>query len=263
MWHMEIGVTPGAALRSAASDAVGAGAGPGVFRLSASLARVRFLFDPDFVLAVGRFFVPSLRQGLAAATRAAMGRDLRPQRGPNGTSGGALLLRAPSRRVQLSPACRLLADAPGSELEVIYDGGGGLLVLPPPPPPGALAPPPSLFVGPGRTLRLRNVTLVNAQGLDACAALRALPGVGPKVAACAALFSLDKHDLVPVDTHVWQLAQAHYAHALPPEALAPPPAADADAADADADAAADNNDDHHRTHHHHSHRYHLTSSLIR
>ena len=78
---------------------------------------------------------------------------------------------------------------------------------------------------------------------SACAALRSLPGVGPKVAACAALFSLDKHDLVPVDTHVWQLAQAHYAHALPPEALAPPsPAADA-AAEAEADAGGEPADD--------------------
>jgi hypothetical protein len=30
-------------------------------------------------------------------------------------------------------------------------------------------------------------------------------GVGPKVAACVALFSLDKHDAIPVDTHVWQV----------------------------------------------------------
>lgn len=57
----------------------------------------------------------------------------------------------------------------------------------------------------------------------ACAALQALPGVGPKVAACAALLSLDKHGCVPVDTHVWQLARAHYAQQLPPEARAAPP----------------------------------------
>ena len=36
-------------------------------------------------------------------------------------------------------------------------------------------------------------------------ALCTLPGVGPKVAACIALFSLDQHDAVPVDTHVWQV----------------------------------------------------------
>lgn len=37
-----------------------------------------------------------------------------------------------------------------------------------------------------------------------------LPGVGPKVAACVALFSLDKHGSIPVDTHVWQFSNRHY-----------------------------------------------------
>lgn len=36
--------------------------------------------------------------------------------------------------------------------------------------------------------------------------LTAVPGVGPKVAGCIALFSLDKHDSIPVDVHVWNLA---------------------------------------------------------
>ena len=54
---------------------------------------------------------------------------------------------------------------------------------------------------------------------DAAAALEALPGVGPKVAACAALFSLDKHDAIPVDTHVWQLATKYYAPSLRGRAL--------------------------------------------
>lgn len=35
--------------------------------------------------------------------------------------------------------------------------------------------------------------------------LSTLPGVGPKVAACIALFSLDQHHAIPVDTHVWQV----------------------------------------------------------
>lgn len=35
-------------------------------------------------------------------------------------------------------------------------------------------------------------------------------GVGPKVADCVCLMSLDKHDCVPVDTHVWQIAQRDY-----------------------------------------------------
>ena len=36
-------------------------------------------------------------------------------------------------------------------------------------------------------------------------ALSTLHGVGPKVAACIALFSLDQHHAIPVDTHVWQV----------------------------------------------------------
>jgi hypothetical protein len=178
MWVMELGVTPGASAAQSASSAssasessssaqLAAPPGPGVFRLQAGLQRVRFLFDPEFILAVGRFFVPSLRPGLAEATRAALGRDLRPACDAGGT------LRAPSGRVVLSPACRLLADAPGPDDEVLYDGRAGVLVLPPPPPPGAPPPPQLVFVGPGRTLRLCNVTVLNAAGLDACASLAA------------------------------------------------------------------------------------------
>lgn len=37
--------------------------------------------------------------------------------------------------------------------------------------------------------------------------LQTLPGIGPKVSDCIALFSLDKLDLVPVDTHVWQISK--------------------------------------------------------
>jgi len=36
-----------------------------------------------------------------------------------------------------------------------------------------------------------------------------LTGVGPKVADCISLFSLDKLDVIPVDTHVWQIAQTY------------------------------------------------------
>jgi N-glycosylase/DNA lyase len=38
------------------------------------------------------------------------------------------------------------------------------------------------------------------------AALCQLHGVGPKVADCVALFSLDQAGCIPVDTHVWQIA---------------------------------------------------------
>lgn len=48
---------------------------------------------------------------------------------------------------------------------------------------------------------LRSVEL--AEAVDA---LATLPGVGPKVAACIALFSLDQHHAIPVDTHVWKVS---------------------------------------------------------
>jgi N-glycosylase/DNA lyase len=41
---------------------------------------------------------------------------------------------------------------------------------------------------------------------EAHARLAALPGVGPKVADCICLFSLDKDDAVPIDTHTRQIA---------------------------------------------------------
>lgn len=37
-----------------------------------------------------------------------------------------------------------------------------------------------------------------------------LTGVGPKVADCICLMALDKHDIVPVDTHVYQIAIREY-----------------------------------------------------
>jgi N-glycosylase/DNA lyase len=55
---------------------------------------------------------------------------------------------------------------------------------------------------PGWLLGLRQVPYPVAH-----AALVALPGVGPKVADCACLFSLDHTEAVPVDTHIWQVAQ--------------------------------------------------------
>ncbi|XP_022768138.1 N-glycosylase/DNA lyase OGG1 isoform X1 [Durio zibethinus] len=51
---------------------------------------------------------------------------------------------------------------------------------------------------------LLSIRKLNLQ--EAIDALCSLPGVGAKVAACIALFSLDQHHAIPVDTHVWQIA---------------------------------------------------------
>jgi len=37
-----------------------------------------------------------------------------------------------------------------------------------------------------------------------------LPGVGAKIADCVCLFSLDKDQAIPVDTHIWQVAVNRY-----------------------------------------------------
>ncbi|XP_020245120.1 N-glycosylase/DNA lyase OGG1, partial [Asparagus officinalis] len=52
-------------------------------------------------------------------------------------------------------------------------------------------------------------------------ALCTLPGVGPKVAACIALFSLDQHHAIPVDTHVWQIATRYLLPELAGKSLTP------------------------------------------
>lgn len=45
---------------------------------------------------------------------------------------------------------------------------------------------------------------------EAHRALVTLTGVGNKIADCVCLFALDKPQAIPVDTHVWQIAQRHY-----------------------------------------------------
>ena len=52
--------------------------------------------------------------------------------------------------------------------------------------------------------------LRNRPYAEAKAALMSLPGVGEKIADCICLFSLNKDDAVPVDTHIRQIAQRNY-----------------------------------------------------
>ncbi|GLJ24402.1 hypothetical protein SUGI_0466040 [Cryptomeria japonica] len=65
-------------------------------------------------------------------------------------------------------------------------------------------------------LSLRNLPLE-----ESMEALCTLPGVGPKVASCIALFSLDQHHAIPVDTHVWQIAMQYITPELSGEHLTP------------------------------------------
>ncbi|CDS13398.1 hypothetical protein LRAMOSA05576 [Lichtheimia ramosa] len=52
--------------------------------------------------------------------------------------------------------------------------------------------------------------LRNTSYAEAKAALVELAGVGPKVADCVCLMSLDHAEAIPVDTHVWQIALRDY-----------------------------------------------------
>lgn len=46
---------------------------------------------------------------------------------------------------------------------------------------------------------------------DARRALQALPGIGPKLADCVALFGLHHGEAVPIDVHFWRAAQPRFA----------------------------------------------------
>jgi len=46
-----------------------------------------------------------------------------------------------------------------------------------------------------------------------------LPGIGKKVASCIALFSLDKYDEIPIDTHIWKMTVSKYMPSLKGKSL--------------------------------------------
>jgi N-glycosylase/DNA lyase len=56
---------------------------------------------------------------------------------------------------------------------------------------------------------------------EAHAELCKLPGVGAKIADCVCLFSLDKDQAIPVDTHIWQVAVNRYGIAANAKSLTP------------------------------------------
>ncbi len=58
--------------------------------------------------------------------------------------------------------------------------------------------------------RLKLDDLSSASYAAARAELRELPGVGPKIADCVCLFSLDKSEAFPVDRHIRNGLQQHY-----------------------------------------------------
>lgn len=61
---------------------------------------------------------------------------------------------------------------------------------------------------------LESLRAVNNSYEKAKSELMAMPGVGSKVADCVLLMSLDHHQVVPVDTHVYQITRKHYLPSL-------------------------------------------------
>ena len=140
-------------------------------RIGVRLQRPSLAVDIGFLLAVGRFFVPSLAGGTAEAADTVLPRDvvLHP--------GGMAAAFIATEDITLGPRRRLLADAPisGAEPSFVFDGGGHALILPPAPESRIGAPPRAvILVGPGRTLTLRNARFMRAELLEE--AVRLAPG---------------------------------------------------------------------------------------
>jgi len=64
-------------------------------------------------------------------------------------------------------------------------------------------------------------SLRKATYIEAHTELCRLPGVGAKIADCVCLFSLDKDQAIPVDTHIWQVAVNRYGIAANAKSLTP------------------------------------------
>jgi len=140
-------------------------------RVAVRLQRPSLAVDLGFLLAVGRFFVPSLAGGTAEAAESVLPRDLVI---PPGGMAAALVAKEDTT---LGPRRRLLADSPVGDAEpsFVFDGGGHALILPPAPESRLGAPPRAVvLVGPGRTLTLRNARIMRAELLEE--AVRLAPG---------------------------------------------------------------------------------------
>jgi N-glycosylase/DNA lyase len=64
-------------------------------------------------------------------------------------------------------------------------------------------------------------SLREAPYAEAKAALLTLPGVGEKIADCVCLFSLDKDEAIPIDTHIRRIAGRDYGTGLATRSLTP------------------------------------------
>lgn len=64
--------------------------------------------------------------------------------------------------------------------------------------------------GPNYLYNLRNFQQSSRLKVRTC--LEEFQGIGPKVASCIALFSLDRFEEVPCDTHVWKIAKRDFNH---------------------------------------------------
>lgn len=108
---------------------------------------------------------------------------------------GKLVCERNGRCYHAFPEVRTLAEAESTDLEQVAGLGfrGGNLKS---------VAQQLLDRGDGWLMSLRNVPYAEAR-----AQLLELRGVGAKIADCVCLFSLDKYEAVPVDTHVMQLAR--------------------------------------------------------
>ncbi|MFY7953851.1 MAG: DNA glycosylase [Armatimonadaceae bacterium] len=103
------------------------------------------------------------------------------------------------------PTCEVLANAPETHLREL---GLGFRA------PRILAAARFLTHNPGF---LENLPTGERESIQS--ALTDLPGLGPKIADCIALFAFDCDDAVPVDTHVWRVTKEHLDPALAGKSL--------------------------------------------